>query len=252
MTLFRKAHSPSHQLPPVNGEELLRAVDLHAGYGSVSVVHGINLHVRAGEMVALLGANGAGKTTTMSALAGVIPLSSGKVLLRGEATRAPIHKRVSAGLAFVPEERSVFLKLSVADNLRIGRGDVEVALERFPELSPLLSRTAGLLSGGQQQILTVARALSRRPNLLIADELAVGLAPLMARRLLLALREVADSLGIGILLVDQQARRALQFVDRAYVLRRGRLVLEGTAEELRGRFAEIESSYLSSMAVEAE
>jgi branched-chain amino acid transport system ATP-binding protein len=220
------------------------------GYGQVSVVTDLNLSVHPGEVVALLGANGAGKTTTLLALAGELPILSGEIALFGSTTRAPLHQRAAGGLAFVTEERSVFMKLSCADNLRLGRGGVEPALALMPELRPLLRRRAGLLSGGEQQMLTLARALASKPRVLLADELSLGLAPLIVRRLLEAVRAAADRDGVGVVLVEQQVSQALRVADRAVILRRGRVVLEGAAADLSARAHEIESHYLTSVADE--
>jgi ABC-type branched-subunit amino acid transport system ATPase component len=223
---------------------LLRAEHLQAGYGSITVVHGLDLEVRPGEVVALLGANGAGKTTTLLTLAGDIPSLGGRIVINGKATTAPLHRRARAGLSFVTEERSVFMGLTTEENLRVGKGDTGMALDLFPELRSRWKVKAGLLSGGEQQMLTLARALSRRSKLLLADELSLGLAPLVVDRLLRAVRQAADS-GLGVLLVEQHVRKVLAFADRGYVIRRGRLVLEGTGAELREQLAEIESTYLA-------
>jgi branched-chain amino acid transport system ATP-binding protein len=154
-----------------------------------------------------------------------------------------LFRRAKRGLAIVTEERSVFMGLSTAANLRLGRGETARALELFPELEKLLGRQAGMLSGGEQQILTLARALAGEPKLLLADELSLGLAPLIVERILRAVREAADR-NVGVLLVEQHALQALQLADRAYVLRRGRIELEGKASDLLDRLGEIERSYL--------
>ncbi|OHV44540.1 ABC transporter ATP-binding protein [Pseudofrankia sp. BMG5.36] len=224
---------------------LLEASGLCAGYQGVPVVRDLDLTVRPGEVVALLGPNGAGKTTTLLTLAGGLRAVSGTVLADGTPTRAPLHRRAARGLALVTEERSVFMNLSTAENLRVGRCDIGRALSLFPELRAKLKTPAGLLSGGEQQMLTLARALARRPRLLLADELSLGLAPLAVARLLRAVRAAADEDGVGVLLVEQHVTKVLEVADRAYVLRRGRVELSGTAAELRGRLAEVEGSYLA-------
>lgn len=223
---------------------LVEAEGLEAGYGSVVVVRDLDLRVNAGEVVALLGPNGAGKSTTLLTLSGDLPPLGGTVRWRAEATKAPLHARARRGLSLVTEERSVFMGLTARENLRVGCRDIEPALELFPELRARLDVRAGLLSGGEQQMLTLARALARSPSLLLADELSLGLAPLVVRRLLGAVRAAADQ-GVGVLLVEQHVSKVLQIADRVYVLRRGRVGMSGTADELRGRLGEIETSYLA-------
>jgi branched-chain amino acid transport system ATP-binding protein len=221
----------------------LRAEGLAAGYFGHPVVSDVSLDVGAGEVVALLGANGAGKTTTIRALMGTIPPLAGSIMIDGRATTAPPHRRAKAGVAIVTEQRSVFMRTTVRDNLRLGRGDNELALTIFPELRPLLGRLAGQLSGGEQQMLTLARALSRRPRVLLADELSLGLAPLVVRRLLETVRRAADEESLGVLLVEQHVRQALRYADRVVVLRRGSVVLSGPVAEVAGQ---IEDAYLTS------
>ncbi len=191
----------------------------------------LTLSVRAGEVVSMLGANGAGKTTTLLGLAGELKASTGIVRWLGNAVRSPLNVRAKQGLALVPGDRGIISKLTVNDNLRLGLGDPAYAIALFPELAPLLKRPAGLLSGGEQKILMLARALGAEPRLLLADELSLGLAPLIVQRLLQAVRQAADS-GVGVLLIEQQVRMALDICDRAYVMRRGRVVMDGTREDL--------------------
>ena len=229
-------------------EVVISTNKLTTGYGAQAVIHDINIEVRAGEVVTLLGPNGAGKTTTLLALSGELPLQSGEVLIDGMVTTAPLHKRAKNGLTFVTEERSVFKGLSTRDNLRVGGVTVEAAVALFPELERRLDVRGGLLSGGEQQMLTLARALSRKPRVLLADELSMGLAPLVVKRLLEAVRAAADMQGTAVLLVEQHVRKALVYADRAYVMRRGRIELSGTADEMRSRITEIEEQYLSSSA----
>lgn len=233
---------------------ILEASDLTVGYGSIPAVTALNLSVAPGEVVALMGANGAGKSTTLMALAGILNPSAGEVRLRGEPTTAPLHRRARLGLRYVSEERSVVRGLSTLDNLRLGPGPVDHALAMFPELERLLNRPAGLLSGGEQQILSLARALSGDVTVLLADELSLGLAPLIVKRLLEACRHCASERGVGVLIVEQHAQQALHYADRGYVLHRGSVVLEGMADELQRRFDEVEASYLhgaSSLAAHA-
>jgi branched-chain amino acid transport system ATP-binding protein len=228
-----------------DAEPLVAAESVSSGYGSLAVLHEIDLHVRAGEVVALVGANGAGKTTLLLTLAGVIPTSHGTVRMYGEPTTAPLHRRARRGLRLITEDRAVFSTLPVKDNLRIAHKSPAEPLALFPELEPLLRRRVGLLSGGEQQMLTLARALTGSTRLLLADELSLGLAPLVVRRLLRAVRQAADERGVGVLLVDQQVRNALSVADRVYVMQRGRVVLSGTAPEMSARLDEIEASYLT-------
>jgi branched-chain amino acid transport system ATP-binding protein len=196
----------------------------------MAVVRDLDLHVGPGEVVLLLGPNGAGKTTTLATLAGVITPMSGEIRWEGRPARGPHHRRAREGLSLVAE-RSVFTGLSTRDNLRLGPGAPERAVGLFPELGPLLDRRAGLLSGGEQQILSLARALAHDPKVLMVDEMSFGLAPVVVERLLRAVRGAADR-GIGVLLVEQPATRALEVADRAYVMRRGRVELGGRARDI--------------------
>jgi branched-chain amino acid transport system ATP-binding protein len=216
-----------------------------AGYAGQPVVHDLDLEVHAGEVVCLLGPNGAGKTTTMLALAGELPLISGEVLLDGSPTTAPLHRRAQRGMSYVTEERSVFKGLSTRDNLRVAGLDPDSAVQLFPELSKRMGVRGGLLSGGEQQMLTLARALARSPRLLLADELSLGLAPLVVNRLLQAVRSAANERGAAVLIVEQHAHKALQYADRAVVMRRGRVELALSGEEARRRIDEVEQAYLT-------
>jgi branched-chain amino acid transport system ATP-binding protein len=231
-------------------EAVLEARSVSAGYGPQPVIHEVDLVVCPGEVVGLLGANGAGKTTTLLTLAGELPLLHGEVLLDGTPTSAPLFRRARQGLTFVTEEKSVFMGLSTRDNLRVADVDVEEALDLFPELTKRINVRAGLLSGGEQQMLTLARALTRRPRVLLADELSMGLAPIVVKRLLEAVVDAAKQQGTAILLVEQHARKALEYSDRAYVMRRGRIELSGTSGELLGQIGEIEDRYLAAATAE--
>jgi branched-chain amino acid transport system ATP-binding protein len=222
---------------------LLEASDMSAGYNGTPAVSGIDIQVNQGEVVALLGANGAGKTTTIRAFCGQIPLMSGSVLMEGNPKPGPLFKRARLGLGLLTEARCIFMKLTCRENLRLGRGSMSEALRLFPELEHLLDVPAGLVSGGQQQMLALARILAAKPRVLLADELSLGLAPLVVQRLLKALTEAARE-GAAVLIVEQHARVALQSADRAYVLRRGRIELSGTTEELRRRDDEVAALYL--------
>lgn len=224
---------------------LLEAKNLVSGYAGVPAVRALNLSVNPGEVVGLLGPNGAGKTTTLLTLCGEIAPISGEVWFLGRPGKLPLHRRAKSGLAFVTEEKSVFMGLTVAENLRLGRGDPEAALKMFPLLREHLNRKAGLLSGGQQQVLTLGRALASQPRVLLADELSLGLAPIVVQQLFAALRRAADEHGLGVVLVEQHVRNALQVSDRIYIMQRGRCVLHGTADEMGRRLGEIEASYLA-------
>ncbi len=228
-----------------SSEALLECRGLSAGYGAVAVVRDVDLRVGSGEVVALVGPNGAGKTTTLLTLAGELPVISGDVMFRGAVTRAPLFRRARGGMGFVTEERSVFKGLTAEDNLRVAGVHRADAVEIFPELEPLMGRTAGLLSGGEQQMLTLARAVARCPNLLLVDELSLGLAPVVVKRLLQTVRRVATERSTGILLVEQHVRQAFDIADRVYVMQRGRIVMTGSGDEVRGRIDEIEATYLS-------
>lgn len=220
----------------------LRATGVSAGYGESLAVRELDLEVCAGQVVGLFGANGAGKTTTLLALAGGVSLAAGEVALDDARLAGPLHRRVRAGLGWVPEDRGVLMSLSVADNLRLGRGDPQVALDLFPELAPLRRRRAGLLSGGEQQMLAVGRALASRPRVLLIDELSLGLAPQVVDRLLGAVRAAADD-GMGVLLVEQHVAKALEVIDHGYVLHRGRVRLAGPADALRDAMQDVAASY---------
>jgi branched-chain amino acid transport system ATP-binding protein len=238
---------------PGNGPDtpLIECRGLSAGYGAMAVVRDLDLHVGPGEVVALLGPNGAGKTTTMLTLGGELPPLAGEVWLDGRPTNAPLHARCRAGMSVLTEERSVIMGLTTRENLRLAGVTPAAAVELFPELAPLMRRSAGLLSGGEQQMLSLARALGRRPRVLLADELSLGLAPLVVDRLLTSLRQAADERGVGVLLVEQHVRQALRVADRVYVMERGRVALTGTVAEVRDQIDEVEAAYLSTGAVTA-
>ncbi len=225
---------------------VLELRNLSVGYGQVSVARGLNIAVSSGSIVTLLGRNGAGKTTTLHTVAGIIPPLGGEVLIDGAVARGSLHQRVGRlGIGLVTEDRAIIRRLSVIDNLRLGKGDLDLAFQLFPELTPLRRRTAGLLSGGEQQMLVLGRCLAARPRLLLVDELSFGLAPMIVRRLLDALRAIANDHEVAILLVEQHPSLALSAADFGYVLARGEIRLSGPAADLRGQLHEIERSYLS-------
>jgi branched-chain amino acid transport system ATP-binding protein len=234
---------------------LLEIENLSTGYNGVPVVRDLNMTVAEGEIVALLGPNGAGKTTTLLATSGLNPILVGDIRVLGRSVkgRRP-HLIARSGLAHVPEDRSLFFQLTVKENLRLGaaRGaaDIDQALGYFPALEKLMDRKAGLLSGGEQQMLAMARALTVKPKLLMVDEMSLGLAPIIVERLLPVLRRICDDTGAGVLLVEQHVRLALEVADRAYVLSHGNLTMEGDAKYLAANRSLLESSYLGGAELE--
>ncbi len=234
---------------PPETKTALRVEGLSTGYFGIPVVRDLTLEVAAGEVVAMLGPNGAGKTTTLETIAGLIRPIDGKISLFGrEVQGVPAHVIAREQLALVPEGRALFPGLTVREHLRLagGRdsGQQEELLEMLPELQKCLNRKAGLLSGGEQQMLALGRALVTRPRMLMVDEMSLGLAPVIVERLLPILRRAADELGAGVLFVEQHVPLALEVADRAIVLTHGRVALEGAAADLRGRKDLLAASYL--------
>jgi len=232
---------------------LLEVHNLKVAYGGIQAVKGIDFHIGDGELVTLIGCNGAGKTTTLKALAGLLPLASGRVRYNGEDLRqCPPHQLVRRGIALVPEGRGVFARLTVAENLQMGaytrndQADIAQDLlwvyDLFPRLAERRSQLAGTLSGGEQQMLAMGRALMSRPQLLMLDEPSMGLAPLLVERIFATIREISAR-GMSILLVEQNAKLALEVAQRGYVLESGLIALTNSGAALLGSEA-VRRAYL--------
>ena len=239
-------------------ERLIDVRGISAGYSGVPVVRHLDLYVEPGEVVALLGANGAGKTTTLLSISGLVKCLEGSIeVLGGPVPFGAPHKVARRGLAHVAEDRSLFFQLSVEENLKLGlrgsrsgqREGMNRALDLLPALAPLMDRRAGLLSGGEQQMLAVARALVGNPKVLMVDEMSLGLAPVIVERLLPIVRRIADDANVGVLFVEQHIHMALGIADRAYVLSHGECVLEGRGSDLHERRDLLEASYLGDSAL---
>jgi branched-chain amino acid transport system ATP-binding protein len=222
---------------------LLDVEDVHAYYGNIHALKGLNLHVQEGEIVSLIGGNGAGKTTTLRVISGLLRPRQGRVCFRGEdLSRYRAHDLVAKGIAMVPEGRGVFAKLTVTENLEMGAyfrndkagiaADVERAYTLFPRLRERRKQLAGTMSGGEQQMLAIARGLMANPRLLLLDEPSMGLAPLLVETIFQTIEEI-NRTGTTILLVEQNAHMALQIAHRGYVLQTGEIVLSDTAAELQ-------------------
>jgi branched-chain amino acid transport system ATP-binding protein len=227
----------------------IEVTGLVVGYNGVPALHGISLEVRTAQVVALLGANGAGKTTTLMSIAGVVTPLSGRVAINSvDTSKLRPHRVARLGVAFVPQDRGILFQLTVAENLRLRRRrhstvSVDEVFEYFPALPKLSDRKAGLLSGGEQQMLGIACALMTDPKVLLVDELSHGLAPVIVEQLLPALRQICQEKELAVLLVEQHVSASLAIADYAYILNRGRIVASGVADDLRHRRDLIEASY---------
>lgn len=255
---------------PNDARPILNIEGLVAGYDGVPVLHGVDLAVSPGEVLALLGANGAGKTTLLNAVSGLVPTTAGRIEVfgdsahrRGRGRTAGVWRLARAGLAHVPEDRGLFFGLTTAENLRLGRppngrsrrrrgptSGPDAALDRdqvlrwFPALEQVMDRKAGLLSGGEQQMVALARAVLGRPRLLLVDELSLGLAPIVVEGLLPILRSIADETGIAMVVVEQHVSLVLSIADRAILMQRGRVAAAGTAAEMAADAQRLEAGYL--------
>ena len=221
---------------------MLEVKDLEVYYGVIQAIKGISFHVEEGEVIALIGANGAGKTTTLQTITGMLNAQAGSIRFEGpELTKIPGHKIVSMGMAHVPEGRRVFAQLSVLENLKLGaytrkdKTEIEESLKRvyksFPRLEERKNQLAGTLSGGEQQMLAMGRALMSKPRIVLMDEPSMGLSPIFVEEIFNIIKEISAE-GTTVLLVEQNAKKALSIADRAYVLETGKIVLEGDAKDL--------------------
>jgi branched-chain amino acid transport system ATP-binding protein len=231
---------------------MLAIKDLRAGYGKIAVLHGVDLTVERGQIVTLIGANGAGKTTLLKTISGLVRPTAGSIEIEGGSiTHRPAHEIVELGISQVAEGRAILKRMTVLENLRMGafvRNDPEInrdlreMFKRFPALQERQDRLAGILSGGEQQMLAIARALMARPRLLLLDEPSLGLAPMIVTQIFRTLRELKGE-GKTIFLVEQNARQALQIADQGYLLERGRIALQGTGESFLDN-PEVQRNYL--------
>ena len=221
---------------------MLEIKDLCVNYGMIAALKGISFEVNEGEVIALIGANGAGKTTTLHTITGLLPVKSGSIMFKGkDLTKTPPHKIVSMGMAHVPEGRRIFQNLTVLDNLKLGAftrkdkvgiaEDLKKVYDRFPRLAERKNQIAGTLSGGEQQMLAMGRALMSKPSIIVMDEPSMGLSPILVSEIFDIICSIRQS-GTTVLLVEQNAKKALSIADRAYVLETGKIVLSGKASDL--------------------
>jgi branched-chain amino acid transport system ATP-binding protein len=248
---MRVAH-PFRRSVSVDGS-LLEVTDLRVNYGGIAALKGVSLHVGKGEIVAIIGANGAGKTTMLKSIVGLLPVSHGAITFAGKSiVGAPVEELVEAGISLVPEGRAIFPTLTVLENLELGayahrdkttmRETIEDIVQLFPRLGERMKQEAGTLSGGEQQMLAISRALMARPSLLLLDEPSLGIAPKLVQQIFVAIAQIADA-GVTILLVEQNTRVALKASRRAYVLRTGEIAKSGPSGELAAD-PEIQAAYL--------
>lgn len=242
-----------HRLPIPPHESLLEISDLRVNYGGISALKGVSLSVGSGEIVALIGANGAGKTTTLKSIVGLLPISGGAITFAGKSiTGAATEDLVEAGISLVPEGRAIFPTLTVLENLELGayvhrdkdtmRETIDDVVHLFPRLGERMKQEAGTLSGGEQQMLAISRALMARPSLLLLDEPSLGIAPKLVQQIFVAIAQIAAA-GVTILVVEQNTRVALRTSHRAYVLRTGEIAKSGRSSDLAAD-PEIQAAYL--------
>ena len=233
---------------------ILNVSDLNVYYGGIHAIKNISFNIKKGEIVSLIGANGAGKTSTLHAISGLVPIKAGEISLNGEnITNIEAHKLIKKGMAHVPEGRRIFTQLTVVENLEMGaftrndrdeiKADMEKMFKLFPRLAERKKQLAGTMSGGEQQMLAMARALMSKPKLLLLDEPSMGLAPLLVQEIFKIVERINKEEGVTILLVEQNANMALSIADRGYVLETGKIILEGTGKELLTN-PEIKKAYL--------
>ena len=250
---MRVAHPTRPKIEVKDGAPLLELEDVRVSYGGIKALKGISLKVMPGEIVAMIGANGAGKTTTLKSIVGLLPLAGGAIRFAGQSTQGRgTEELVGAGISIAPEGRAIFPNLTVKENLELGaynhkdpkamRETIEDVTQLFPRLGERMAQEGGTLSGGEQQMLAIGRALMARPQLLLLDEPSLGIAPKLVQQIFQAISQIAAS-GVTILLVEQNTRIALATSRRAYVLRTGEIALEGDAKDL-AKNPEIQAAYL--------